>query len=297
MKIQCNVCEAAEANVLCCADEAALCYGCDEQVHAANKLATKHQRVSLTNSSSPMPKCDICQEAVGFFFCLEDRALLCRKCDVAIHSINTHVSAHQRFLLTGVKVGLETTEHSACPSSEKSQSIEKVPEKESHPSSRKDVQMSFVGQPNKGLPMQVADNSDVAATKLPYTGGSASGCIQQWQLDDIFGLHELNQTYGFLESDSSKADSGKLGDSDCSPILRTGELELDGDEYLGQVPEAAWAVPEIPSPPTASGLYWPNGYQHQMDAAPAFVPDVCSSIQNPYHYQPNGSTLKRRRQF
>lgn len=61
MKIQCNVCEAAEANVLCCADEAALCYACDEKVHAANKLASKHQRVSLTNSASPMPKCDICQ--------------------------------------------------------------------------------------------------------------------------------------------------------------------------------------------------------------------------------------------
>lgn len=61
MKIQCNVCEAAEAKVLCCADEAALCWECDEKVHAANKLANKHQRVSLSMSSSHMPKCDICQ--------------------------------------------------------------------------------------------------------------------------------------------------------------------------------------------------------------------------------------------
>lgn len=59
MKIQCNVCEAAEANVLCCADEAALCWACDEKVHKANKLASKHQRVPL--SASHMPKCDICQ--------------------------------------------------------------------------------------------------------------------------------------------------------------------------------------------------------------------------------------------
>lgn len=59
MKIQCNVCEAAEANVLCCADEAALCWACDEKVHAANKLASKHQRVPL--SASHMPQCDICQ--------------------------------------------------------------------------------------------------------------------------------------------------------------------------------------------------------------------------------------------
>ena len=61
MKIQCNVCEAAEATVLCCADEAALCSECDEKIHAANKLAGKHQRVPLASSSSNMPKCDICQ--------------------------------------------------------------------------------------------------------------------------------------------------------------------------------------------------------------------------------------------
>ena len=61
MKIQCNVCEAAEAAVLCCADEAALCWACDEKIHAANKLAEKHQRVPLSVSSSSIPKCDICQ--------------------------------------------------------------------------------------------------------------------------------------------------------------------------------------------------------------------------------------------
>lgn len=61
MKIQCNVCEAAEAVVLCCADEAALCWACDEKIHTANKLASMHQRVPLSSSSSQMPKCDICQ--------------------------------------------------------------------------------------------------------------------------------------------------------------------------------------------------------------------------------------------
>lgn len=66
MKIQCNVCETAEANVLCCADEAALCWGCDEKVHAANKLASKHQRVPLTTSSPHFPKCDICQVPSSF---------------------------------------------------------------------------------------------------------------------------------------------------------------------------------------------------------------------------------------
>ncbi|KZV48422.1 B-box zinc finger protein 22 [Dorcoceras hygrometricum] len=110
MKIQCSVCETAEAKVLCCADEAALCWGCDQKVHAANKLAGKHQRVLLSSSStsSETPKCDICQEIAGYFFCLEDRALLCRKCDAAIHSTNALVCLHQRFLLTGVKLAPES---------------------------------------------------------------------------------------------------------------------------------------------------------------------------------------------
>lgn len=47
------------------------------------------------------------QEGSGYFFCLEDRALLCRDCDVSIHTVNPFVSAHQRFLLTGVQVGLD----------------------------------------------------------------------------------------------------------------------------------------------------------------------------------------------
>ncbi|KAG6527866.1 hypothetical protein ZIOFF_010000 [Zingiber officinale] len=74
MKIQCNACGAVEAAVLCCADEAALCRACDERVHAANKLAGKHQRVPLlsdgaggggASSSRGVPKCDICQCPVG----------------------------------------------------------------------------------------------------------------------------------------------------------------------------------------------------------------------------------------
>lgn len=62
--------------MLCCADEAALCWACDEKVHAANKLASKHQRVPLSTSTSQMPKCDICQvcliTSLCFSFLLND---------------------------------------------------------------------------------------------------------------------------------------------------------------------------------------------------------------------------------
>ncbi|XP_039803185.1 B-box zinc finger protein 20-like [Panicum virgatum] len=44
-------------------------------------------------------------EKTGYFFCLEDRALLCRPCDVAVHAAGAHVASHRRFLITGVRVG------------------------------------------------------------------------------------------------------------------------------------------------------------------------------------------------
>lgn len=55
------------------------------------------------------------QENRGFFFCLEDRALLCRDCDVSIHTANTLSCNHQRFLVPGTKVALEEVEDDAEP--------------------------------------------------------------------------------------------------------------------------------------------------------------------------------------
>ncbi|GAB4846611.1 hypothetical protein Ancab_025617 [Ancistrocladus abbreviatus] len=322
MKIQCHVCEAAEASVLCCADEAALCNACDEKIHAANKLASKHQRVSLSNSASQMPKCDICQEMVGYFFCLEDRALLCRKCDVAIHTVNPYVSAHQRFLLTGVKVELEPSEPGSSSSTGKPRSGEKVPETETHSVSRRSAPMSVANKFEKvaptqssgvgGLtpskrraPMPVAGDyskmlpvqggvEDFSPSRFSFAGGSAAGSFPQWNIDDFLGLSEFNQNYGFPDHGSSKADSGKLGESDSS-FPKSSEDDLECDELLGQVPDVAWTVPSVLSPPTASGLYWPYNSQNLADSA-VFVPDISgSTLQNPHQHRPNAN--KRRRQW
>ncbi|XP_066332217.1 B-box zinc finger protein 20-like [Miscanthus floridulus] len=124
MKVQCDVCAAEAASVFCCADEAALCDSCDRRVHRANKLAGKHRRFSLLNpappsSSSgssaqkaPPPLCDICQEKRGLLFCKEDRAILCRDCDVSVHTASELTMRHTRFLLTGVRLSAEPA---ACP--------------------------------------------------------------------------------------------------------------------------------------------------------------------------------------
>ncbi|XP_071925770.1 B-box zinc finger protein 20-like [Coffea arabica] len=105
MKIQCDVCDKGEASVFCVADEAALCNTCDHRVHHANKLASKHHRFSLLQPPPKQaPLCDICQERRAFLFCQQDRAILCRECDIPIHKANEHTEKHNRFLLTGVKL-------------------------------------------------------------------------------------------------------------------------------------------------------------------------------------------------
>ncbi|XVF67786.1 hypothetical protein PTKIN_Ptkin10aG0149800 [Pterospermum kingtungense] len=116
MKIWCDVCDKEEAVVFCSADEAALCDGCDRRVHHANKLASKHTRFSLLHPNfKESPLCDICQERRAFLFCQEDRAILCRECDLPIHRANEHTQKHNRFLLTGVKLSSSSSFSSSSP--------------------------------------------------------------------------------------------------------------------------------------------------------------------------------------
>lgn len=105
MKILCDVCNNHDASFFCTADEAALCLSCDHRVHHANKLASKHNRLSLLHPSPNLsPLCDICQDRRAFVLCKQDRAILCNHCDSSIHSVNEFTVNHDRFLLAGVKL-------------------------------------------------------------------------------------------------------------------------------------------------------------------------------------------------
>ena len=52
--------------------------------------------------------CDVCQMNPVYVMCYEDRAFLCRSCDVNIHSANGSAAKHQRFLFTNTRVELES---------------------------------------------------------------------------------------------------------------------------------------------------------------------------------------------
>ncbi|XP_063950508.1 B-box zinc finger protein 20-like isoform X1 [Daucus carota subsp. sativus] len=206
MKILCAVCETGEATVWCCGDEAPLCYACDKNVHTANKLASRHHRVALVETAS-LPKCDICQEAVAFFFCREDRALLCSHCDLAVHSLNIHVSAHQRFLVPGVKAEIEPIKQSPVTSS----SVKKCAEKQT---SGKMVQ--------KACPVEhVQPVRNIATNGLASAEACASEGINERELTDVFG------NTGFSKSNVND----KPGDC-CTPIFSIHDIDVDPDEDL-----------------------------------------------------------------
>ncbi|XP_059654621.1 B-box zinc finger protein 24 [Cornus florida] len=163
MKIQCDVCERAPATVICCADEAALCAKCDVEVHAANKLASKHQRLLLQSLSNKLPPCDICQEKAAFIFCVEDRALFCRDCDEPIHSGNSLAANHQRFLATGIRVAL----NSNCT---------------------KDIGKSY---PEPQPPEQ---NEQQISMKTPSQQASGFTSPPSWAVDDLLQFSDFEST-------------------------------------------------------------------------------------------------------
>ncbi|XP_020192017.1 B-box zinc finger protein 22 [Aegilops tauschii subsp. strangulata] len=347
MKVLCSACEAAEARVVCCADEAALCARCDRDVHDANRLAGKHHRLPLLSAASnppavSAPNCDICQEGHAYFFCVEDRALLCRSCDVAVHTANAFVSAHRRFLLTGVQVGLEPDEQEEPvpepepepqpPNNASSAPLQPpmCPRKRSPTPLYSDGDIDWAAGPDVGITGNLPDWSVIdeqfgsgtpalrpaepevikappkKSPRVAVTAASAAlfgGSMPDWPLDEFFGFTEFNSGFGFAENGTSKADSGKLSSPNRRSMSSSssGNAAQNAQDFFGQVPEVHWSrssMPELPSPPTASGLHWQGDphYGSASDSAAVFVPDICSP-ENPFRCFTAGADqqLKRRR--
>lgn len=63
------------------------------------------------------------QERRALLFCKEERAILCRDCDLRMHKANEHTQKHNRFLLTGVKLSsFDVPNQLACSPSSGSES-------------------------------------------------------------------------------------------------------------------------------------------------------------------------------
>eukprot|EP00250_Pteridium_aquilinum_P016479 c23122_g2_i3 orf=269-898(-) len=206
MRVQCDVCETALAQVVCCADEAALCLACDQRVHAANKLASKHHRLRLlhNDNTAPLPLCDICQEKVAFIFCLEDRALLCRNCDVSIHAPNTLAAGHRRFLATGVQVALESEQQAGSLSTS-------LPQGKPHPrspaiSGRQDASTTTTSNPVLLSPSNKFNqrHADACSTELQDDLQNSFKHLEEWRNSQGLNLPDLASGYALTDIELSK---------------------------------------------------------------------------------------------
>ncbi|MED6179695.1 hypothetical protein PIB30_003019 [Stylosanthes scabra] len=182
MKIQCDVCDKDEASLFCPADEAALCHACDRTIHHANKLATKHTRFALhhpsSSSSKDTPRCDICQDRRAYLFCKEDRAILCRECDLPIHKANQHTQNHSRFLLTGVKLSatsFDTTASSSVTSSTEARTSRSRLKRSTSTAFRSSSSNNNIEDNINIIPVATTSNSDTAS---PSTSSISEYLIQ-----------------------------------------------------------------------------------------------------------------------
>ncbi|MCO5598300.1 hypothetical protein L7F22_052392 [Adiantum nelumboides] len=243
MRVQCDVCEKALAEVVCCADEAALCLSCDQRVHAANKLASKHQRLRLLHnhpngSNPPLPLCDICQEKGAFIFCLEDRALVCRNCDVCIHAANSLAAGHKRFLATGVQVALEseqqhadTDTHSSKPEAPHPQPPVNGINVTSSSTSTSTLPTSSIQKSPKGC----------VAAKLNNNAQIPAKHVQEWQNMQSLDLTDLVSNYPLVDLEFSKTDLMPLGDHDWLTDLSVFDDQVYTNS-LPEVPQASFSI-------------------------------------------------------
>ncbi|KAH9608510.1 hypothetical protein KSS87_020163 [Heliosperma pusillum] len=86
----CDSCKSSTATLYCRADTAYLCLSCDSNIHAANKLASRHSRVWV---------CEVCEQSPATVTCKADAAHLCPSCDRDIHSANPLARRHDRLPL------------------------------------------------------------------------------------------------------------------------------------------------------------------------------------------------------
>ncbi|XP_040372909.1 uncharacterized protein LOC121052275 [Rosa chinensis] len=73
--------------------------------------------------------------------------------------------------------------------------------------------------------IQLAEECKVSLSSvagMSFAGGSAAGSVPQWPMDEFMGFTYFDQSIGYMDNGSSKANCGKLGDSDSS-ILRSSE--------------------------------------------------------------------------
>lgn len=146
-------------------------------------------------------ECVFVQEKTGYFFCLEDRALLCRQCDVSIHTASPCVSSHQRFLMTGVKVALQPSTVNDNINSNSSSSNGGNYHWNSPASNASSA------EPPAGKKCRMVMKTDVttsAAIPITLSGEPHMVVRPNWSLDEILRNADFDHCYGLSDLGSSR---------------------------------------------------------------------------------------------
>jgi hypothetical protein len=143
------------------------------------------------------------QEKRGFLFCKEDRAILCRECDVRVHTTSDLTRRHSRFLLTGVRVSSAPVD-SPAPSDQEEAQHEEEEENNSSPCNAD----SYSG-------------GSASATASPSDGSSISEYLTKtlpgWHVEDFFLDDAAAAASVAVSSDKQYQVSGRL--AGCSSAL------------------------------------------------------------------------------
>mmetsp|Transcript_11966 Transcript_11966/g.25139 ORF Transcript_11966/g.25139 Transcript_11966/m.25139 type:complete len:259 (-) Transcript_11966:289-1065(-) len=248
MKLLCAVCENRPAATMCFAEEAAMCEDCDGRVHTCK--ANKHSRAQLQAPSKPaQPKCDICQDANAYVVCREDRAFLCRRCDISIHTANKLAEKHQRFLLTGVTLALHSLGSSNAEESASAYSSEEGGKcaSEGEPSSSKSNNHQQL-VPDLGLTTSSDNGKYGKYGKSGKWDKNMATSVPHWRVDELLDIPGLADGYSVGDTDALLGEMGDLDyDFDCllevpggesSRRLDRGKTECySSDDGLGVVPD------------------------------------------------------------
>lgn len=115
------------------------------------------------------------------------------------------MSGHQRFLLTGVKVGLESADSGGSSTKEKSDYVEKVSETASSRSmSSRGSVVPLTGETNEVVSGQIGGVGTFLTSKVQFSDVTTPGNIPEWHLDELLSMTNVNPNYESVDNDSSK---------------------------------------------------------------------------------------------
>lgn len=215
MKVLCNVCETRPATFMCFTEEAAMCAECDGSIHTSS--SKKHSRVQLLAPSKPtQPKCDICQVDNAYVVCREDRAVLCRRCDLSIHTATKLAEKHQRFLLSGVTLALHPVRSGSEDRSEASEDRGE----ENEPSTSKSTNHLV---PDLGPGSSLVTNTKQFAANNGKNDKFMATSVPHWRVDELLDIPGLADGYNVRDIDALSGDMGDL-DYDLSCFLEVPDM-------------------------------------------------------------------------